>query len=115
MVGRPRRGEVYWADLEPVVGSEQGGRRPVLVVQNEFGNIHARTTIIVPLTTRRPTRPYPFIVHVQHPALGPSSWAQAGQIRTIDKARLLPGPIAMLEADVMARIDEALRVSLGMH
>lgn len=115
MVTSPRRGEVYWVDLDPVLGSEQAGRRPAVIVQNDIGNEYAATTIIVPLTTRRPARSYPFIVEMTDPALGGSSWAHCGQVRTIDKKRLQPGAITTLDLATMSAVDEALLVSLGMY
>lgn len=115
MVTRPQRGEVYWAGLDPVVGSEQGGTRPVVIVQSDVGNERSATTIVVPLMSAVAKSWYRVNVQIPDGVLKRRSVAKCSQIRTLDKARLLPGPIAMLGAEVMARIDEALRVSLGMY
>lgn len=114
MVGVPRRGEVYRLALDPVLGSEQGGDRPALIVQNDVGNRFAPTTIVVPLTRRRPSRPYPFLVGVTGIPGAPESWVHCGQIRTVDKSRLIGAPIASLDARDMEQVDDALRASLGM-
>lgn len=115
MVTFPRRGEVYWTDLEPVVGSEQGGRRPTLIVQNDIGNRNAGTTIVVPLTSAQAKAWYVVNVALPDGLLPRASVAKCGQVRTIDKARLLGEPIARLDETTMERIDEALRVSLGLR
>ncbi|HEX9093603.1 MAG TPA: type II toxin-antitoxin system PemK/MazF family toxin [Coriobacteriia bacterium] len=114
MVDRPKRGEVYWVDLDPVVGSEQGGRRPAVVVQNDLGNRFSPTTIVVPLSSRIPTKPYPFHVWLEPASMPKPSVVKCNQVRNVDKSRLHPGRIAALDDETMARVDEALRISLGM-
>ncbi|MDP2183840.1 MAG: type II toxin-antitoxin system PemK/MazF family toxin [Actinomycetota bacterium] len=115
MVRTPLRGEVYWVRLDPVEGSEQGGRRPVLIVQNDIGNRLAPTTIVAPLTRRAPRRPYPFLAHVTGIPGAEESWIHCGQVRTIDKTRLSGEPMAALDRDAMARVEAAVRASLGMY
>jgi mRNA interferase MazF len=111
----PLRGEVYWTDLEPVVGSEQGGRRPTLVVQNDIGNRNAGTTIVVPITSSTAKAWYVVNVVMPDDVLPKASVAKCGQVRSIDKARLLGEPIARLDPATMARVDDALRISLGLR
>lgn len=109
-----RRGEIYWADLDPVVGHEQAGRRPVVVVQNDVGNQVSPTTIVAVITSRQ-LRPYPFLVSLPGSMLERPSLVNCAHLRSVDKARLQEQPIAMLDADTMQQVDEALRVSLGLY
>ena len=108
-----KRGELYYADLSPVVGSEQGGIRPVLIVQNDVGNRYSPTVIAAAVTskldkTRLPT----------HIPLSPSSGLERDsvclleQIRTLDKTRLRDR-IGCLNEDTMKRVNQALLISLG--
>jgi mRNA interferase MazF len=115
MVEQPRRAEVYWADLDPVVVSEQGGRRPVVVVQNDIGNRRSPTTIVVPLSSRIPRQRFPFHVLLDSSLTPKPSVVKCNQVRQVDKSRLHPGRIAVLDAETMARVDEALRISLGLY
>ncbi len=115
MVERPRRGEVYWAEMGPIIGSEQGGRRPVVVVQNDTGNRFARTTIVVPVSTRVPSKPYPFQVWLADGWLPERSVAKCDQVRVIDKSRLESGRLAVLDAPTLAAMDAALHASLGLR
>jgi mRNA interferase MazF len=115
MVSQPRRGEVYWAELEPVVGSEQGGNRPVIIVQNDVGNQHSSTTVVVPVTSSRAKAWYRVNIQLPDGALSKSSVAKCSQVRTIDKRRLAPGPVARLDDETMVAVDAALLVSLGLY
>ena len=85
-----RRGDIYYADLTPVVGCEQGGRRPVLVIQNDVGNHHGSTVIVAAITSRRRKRRLP--THIGLPrlptGLRTASFAMLEQVRTIDRMRL---------------------------
>ena len=111
-----RRGEIYWFDLPQGVGTEQGGRRPVLVIQNDLGNLASPSTIVASVTSRPRRRLYPF--HVRFSAaesgLRLDGTVLCEQIDTVDKSQLgarageLP-PARMLE------IDDALRWSLGLN
>ena len=115
MVEHPRRGDVYWTDLEPTRGSEQGGRRPALIVQNDVGNRFAPLTIVVPLTRSTPKKNYPFMVQVPGTGGTDASWVHCGHVRTIDKSRLVEGVLAQLDQATMHRVDDALRASLGLY
>ncbi len=109
-----KRGEIYYADLSPVVGSEQGGVRPVLVVQNNVGNRYSPTVIAAAITSKLDKAKLP--THIALPAetcgLSQNSVVLLEQIRTIDKQRLKE-KIGELPALLMARVNEALLVSLG--
>ncbi len=109
-----RRGELYYADLSPVVGSEQGGVRPVLVVQNDVGNKYSPTVIVAAITSRLSKAKLP--THIFLPAeefgLEKDSVVLLEQIRTLDKSRLLH-KIGDLGLKNMKEVDKALLVSLG--
>lgn len=109
-----KRGELYYADLSPVVGSEQGGVRPVLVVQNDIGNKYSPTIIAAAITSQLEKAKLP--THIQLPAeqygLPKDSVVLLEQIRTIDKRRLKE-KIGALPDNIMARVNEALLISLG--
>lgn len=109
------RGELYYADLSPVVGSEQGGVRPVLIVQNDVGNRHSPTVIVAALTSKSTKADLP--THVPVPkemsGLKCDSTILMEQLRTIDRGRLKEY-IGCLGADQMQRADRALVASLGV-
>ena len=109
-----KRGEIYRADLDPVVGSEQGGVRPVLIIQNDRGNLHSPTVIVAAITSR--TRKAHLPIHVPLPGeacgLRTDSVALLEQVRTLEKARL-GKYLGRVPAEVMAQVDAALSVSLG--
>ncbi len=111
----PVRGDIYFADLSPVIGSEQGGFRPVLVVQNDIGNKYSPTVIISAITSQIQKARLP--THVELPAhlsgLERDSVVLLEQVRTIDKKRL-KRRVSRLEEDTMAKIDEALAISVGL-
>ena len=107
------RSEIYYADLSPAYGSEQGGLRPVLIVQNDVGNRHAPTTIIAPLTSRLTKKPLPTHVEFTTTYLKDTSVALLEQIRTIDKSRLKQR-VGWVSAEVMTEVDRALKISLGL-
>jgi mRNA interferase MazF len=115
VVAVPGRGEVYWAEMDPVVGHEQGGRRPVLVVQNDAGNEFSPTTIVAAITRARPRKSYPFMVGLPTTAPSARSFVNCSQIRTVDKTRLHAGRLAKLDPATMTRVDAALRASLGLR
>lgn len=110
-----KRGYIFFADLSPVVGSEQGGVRPVLVIQNNVGNRYSPTVIIAAITSQIDKAKLP--THVEISAveynLDRDSVVLLEQIRTIDKQRLQK-KITELDERVMQRIDDALRISLGL-
>ena len=109
-----KRGEIYFADLSPVVGSEQGGVRPVLVVQNDVGNKYSPTIIAAAITSQLEKAKLP--THIQLPAekfgLPKDSVVLLEQIRTLDKKRLKE-KIGELPISMMTKVNEALLISLG--
>ncbi|KKM08638.1 PemK family transcriptional regulator [Clostridiales bacterium PH28_bin88] len=110
-----RRGDIFFAQLNPVVGSEQGGTRPVLIIQNDIGNQYSPTTIIVAITSQIMKAKLPTHVEVssQKSGLERDSVILAEQIRTIDKSRLKQ-KIAFLDDETMERVDRAVEISLGL-
>ena len=110
-----KRGDLFWAELNPVQGSEQAGRRPVLVLQNDIGNEAAPTTIIAPLTTKSFSKSYPMNVHLAKGIGGirSPSTVLLSQIRTIDKSRL-SGKIGSLSPGYMEKVNQAVRISLDL-
>ena len=110
-----KRGEVFYADLSPVVGSEQGGVRPVLIVQNDVGNLHSPTVIAAAITSRHDKARLPTHIELQSQDCGLSkdSVVLLEQMRTLDKKRLRER-MGILDGDLMHRIDEALLISLGL-
>ena len=110
-----RRGEIYWADFGRPRGSEQGFRRPALIVQNDVGNRVGRTTIVAAISSRLPARSYPHVVIVQpkESGLPGASAILLNQLRTIDQSRLEERS-GRLPARRMADVDQALRISLGL-
>ncbi|MDA8442050.1 MAG: type II toxin-antitoxin system PemK/MazF family toxin [Peptococcaceae bacterium] len=110
-----RRGEIYYAELNPVVGSEQGGTRPVLVIQNDIGNQYSPTTIIAAITSQISKAKLPTHVEVtsKRSGLERDSVILTEQIRTIDKSRLKE-KVTVLDDETMARVNQAIEVSLGL-
>ena len=110
-----KRGEIYYADLSPVVGSEQGGMRPVLIVQNDVGNKHSPTVIAAAITSQQDKTELPTHIKVDADDCGLSknSIVLLEQVRTIDKQRLRER-MGSLGSGAMNRIDRALSVSFGL-
>ena len=110
-----RRGDLYYAELDPIVGSEQAGTRPVLVVSNDIGNQYSPVIVIVPITSRRiGKKQLPTHVEVKIPELLKNdSTALTEQIRTIDKLRLKEY-IGSLPDCLMTAVDQALAISIGI-
>jgi len=110
-----KRGEIYFAQLNPVVGSEQGGIRPVLVIQNNIGNQYSPTTIVLAITSQINKAKMPTHVEIKAEAYGldKDSVILAEQIRTIDKMRLKQ-KIATLDEETMQKVNQALNISLGL-
>lgn len=111
----PKRGEVYYAELDPVYGSEQGGRRPVLIIQNDISNQYSPVVIVASMTSTPPKGRYPTDVVIQ-PAVGGSgglSRIQLNQLRTIDKRRL-GRFVGQLNEAQMSQVDEAIKISLSL-
>ena len=108
-----KRGELYYADLSPVVGSEQGGIRPVLVVQNDIGNKYSPTVIAAAVTSKINKAKLP--THIELPSsygLVKDSVILLEQIRTLDRRRLKER-IGELNEDTMSKVDRAILISLG--
>lgn len=110
-----KRGELYYADLSPIIGSEQGGLRPVLVLQNDLGNKYSPTVIAAATTSRIIKAKLPTHVELNSASccLPKDSIVLLEQIRTLDKSRLKER-IGELPDEVMAKINDALLVSLGL-
>lgn len=110
-----KRGDIFYADLSPVIGSEQGGVRPVLVVQNDIGNRYSPTVIIVAITSQINKAKLPTHVEIKSSDYGlpKDSVLLLEQIRTIDKRRL-EEKIGHVTDDIMEKVNEALLVSLGL-
>lgn len=118
-----RRGEIYWIDWSPARGSEQAGRRPGLVVSNDLANEHAPVVVVAAMTTRRPSRPFPFLVEV---AAAETGMARDGtvnclQLLTVDKQRLglsdgrgVAVAAGKVHASRMRDVDRALKASLAL-
>lgn len=109
-----KRGDVYFADLSPVVGSEQGGVRPVLVIQNDIGNRFSPTAIVAAITAQIQKAKLPTHVEIDAKRYGfeRDSVILLEQIRTIDKQRLTD-KITHLDDEMMDKVDEALQISLA--
>lgn len=106
------RGDIYYADLNPVTGSEQGGVRPVLVIQNDTGNRFSPTVIVAAITSNIGKARLPTHIIIDENALLEKSVVLLEQIRTIDKTRLIKKMGRLNEKD-MLRIDKAISVSMG--
>lgn len=110
-----KRGDIYYADLSPVVGSEQGGVRPVLIIQNDVGNKYSPTVIATAITSQINKAKMP--THIELDAneygLSKDSVVLAEQIRTIDKRRLKE-KIGHIDGELMSRVNEALEISFGL-
>ncbi len=110
-----RRGDIYYADLRPVVGSEQGGVRPVLIIQNDVGNRHSPTVICAAITSRMNKAKLPTHIEIlaREYEIEKDSVVLLEQLRTIDKKRL-KDKVCHLDQVMMEKIDRALRVSLEL-
>lgn len=110
-----RRGDVYYADLRPVVGSEQGGVRPVLIIQNDVGNRHSPTVIVAAITSQINKSKLP--THVELSAkryeMVKDSVILLEQLRTIDKRRLKER-VCHLDGEILTKVDKALEISLEL-
>ncbi len=115
MTGSVRRGDIYYADLSPVVGSGQGGLRPVLIIQNDVGNRYSPTVIAAAITSRMSKTKLPthIDVYAERAGLARDSIVLLEQLRTLDKRRLRE-KLGHLDDQMMAEIDTAIAVSLGL-
>lgn len=112
-----KRGDMFYADLSPVVGSEQGGIRPVLIIQNDLGNKYSPTVIAAAITsqTNKTKLPTHIAINSENCGLKSNSVILAEQIRTIDKSRLKEKIGHIEDKKVMAQINNALGVSFGLE
>ena len=111
-----KRGDMFYADLSPVVGSEQGGIRPVVIIQNDLGNKYSPTVIAAAITSQTNKNRLPTHIEIQGNAEGlkSNSVILTEQIRTIDKSRLKEKIGHIDDTDVMNKINDALGVSFGL-
>ena len=111
-----RRGDIYFADLSPVVGSEQGGTRPVLIIQNDTGNRHSPTVIAAAITSQlgKARLPTHITVPGREVGLAKDSVVLLEQIRTLDKRRLREH-MGRLSDEQMSQVDNAIAVSFGLE
>lgn len=111
-----RRGDIYYADLRPVVGSEQGGVRPVLIIQNDVGNRHSPTVICAAITSRMNKAKLPTHVELNRGSCDMirDSVILLEQVRTIDKRRLKE-KICHIDGELLQKVNEALMISLELH
>jgi mRNA interferase MazF len=110
-----KRGQIYYADLSPVVGSEQGGYRPVLIIQNDVGNRYAPTVIAAIITTRKTKANLPTHIWLNAECgLPKESMVECEQVRTLDKKRLKEF-MGQVSAEVMQEIDKGLKISFALR
>ncbi len=112
-----RRGDMFYADLSPVVGSEQGGIRPVVIIQNDVGNKYSPTVIAAAITSQLGKSKLPTHIEIgsQNVGLKTNSIVLAEQVRTIDKSRLKEKIGHIEDQNIMSRINNALGVSIGLE
>ena len=109
-----KRGDIFYADLDPIIGSEQGGIRPVIVVQNNVGNKYSPTRVVLPLSAAK--KPFlPTHIHSCGSKLLPkNAIVLAEQIRTIDRNRLLRY-VGSVGVEIMEKVDKAVKISIGVN
>ena len=105
-----KRGDIFYADLDPVVGSEQGGIRPVLIVQNNVGNKYSPTLVVLPLSTAQKNH-LPTHIHIKGSKA--DSIVLAEQIRTIDRYRL-KNYVGSVDLELMEKVEKAMKISIGV-
>lgn len=108
------RGALFYADLDPIIGSEQQGIRPVLIIQNDVGNKHSPTVLVAPISTRKDKLLPTHILIKQFDKLRHDSIILLEQIRVLDKTRL-KGYMGMLEQEQMKEVEEAISISFGLE
>lgn len=110
-----KRGEIWWGKFDPTIGSEQGGIRPSIVIQNDTSNKSSATTIILPITSKKQNSKYTTNVLLPRSdsRLKKDSVILCNQIRTIDKARLIK-KVSMLDQEILKRINKAIKISLDL-
>ena len=108
-----KRNEIYYADLSPVIGSEQGGVRPVLVIQNDVGNKFSPTTIVAAITSKQNKAKLPTHIEITEDVFEKDSIVLLEQIRTVDKRRLKEY-VGKLDSGTMDRVNKAISMSVGL-
>ena len=110
-----KRGDIFLANLEPIIGSEQGGIRPVLVIQNDISNKHSPVTIVSAITSRIFEKEYSTNIFVskQDSGLDKDSTIMLNQIRTVDSSRLIK-KVGIIDNFIMSNVDRALKISLSL-
>lgn len=110
-----KRGNIFLVNLEPIRGSEQGGVRPCLIIQNDYGNKYSPLTIIAPLTSKKFSKEFPTNVFLskEDSNLDKDSTILLNQIRTLDKSRLIR-KIGSLSLEIMKKVDMAIKISLAL-
>lgn len=110
-----KRGEIFLASLDPVIGHEIAKTRPVIVVSNDVGNKHSGTVTIIPITSKNSIKIYPFEIFLpkETTKLKKDSKGKADQIRTLDKARLIK-PIGQLNSELTKNMDNAIKIHLNL-
>ena len=113
---RVRRGDIFLVNLEPIKGSEQGGLRPCVIIQNDYGNRYSPLTIIAPVTSKIYEKEFPTNVFIRKidSKLNKDSTIMLNQIRTIDKTRLIK-KVCSLDFYNMNKVDRALKISIGLN
>lgn len=111
-----RRGDIFWVNLEPVAGSEQGGIRPCLIIQNNYGNKYSPLTIVAPITSKKFNKEFPTNVAIlkKDSGLNRDSTILLNQIRTIDKSRLIK-KVGSLDSYTLGKVGKALKISLALE
>lgn len=109
-----KRGDILLADLNPIIGSEQGGERPVLVVQNDVGNLHSPTIVVAIISSKVEKGRLPTHVFIKNGVLSLDSLVCTEQIRTIDKSRIFKY-LGRLSDEEMKNVDKALKISVGVR
>ena len=111
-----RRGDIFLANLEPVIGAEQGRTRPILVIQNDLGNKTSPTTIIAPITSKKYSREFPTNIEItkQESGLKVDSTILLNQIRVVDKRRIVR-KLGVLNELILNKVDFAIKISLGLN
>lgn len=112
-LSKVRRGCIYVVDFDPVKGSEQGKKRPALVIQNNLGNLTSTTTIVMAISSRVPTKAYPMHVTLPAEILGKPGIIMCEQIRTVSLERVEGRVLAELSPEMMQQVEQAIYHQLG--
>ena len=112
------RGDIYLVNLDPIAGREIGKARPAVIIQNDIGNRYSPVTIIAPISSvKEITKPLPIMVFLEggNSGLKEDSYADCGQIRTVEKEKRLIAKLGSLEKEKMQEIDKAIKISLSLQ